>query len=83
MTEAFMSIKGALASLSTDQYVAIFIAVIAISLALKVIKEGLSIVFTVVGILAALYFLSPDLYFQVFAFLEQLLSSIAKAIPIH
>lgn len=72
MTEFFESIKMALSSLSVDQYVAIFIAVLAISLGLKVLKEGLSILCTVVGILAVLYFFAPDLYFQVFNFLGQL-----------
>lgn len=80
MTEFFESVKTALSSLSTDQYVAIFIAVIAISLGLKVLKEGLSILCTIVGIMAALYFLAPDLYYQVFAFLNQLWHSIIGAV---
>ena len=80
MSELFESIAGVLTSLSPDQYIAIFIAVIAISLGLKVLKEGLSILCTVVALLAVLYFLAPGLYAQVFAFLEQLWHSIAGMI---
>lgn len=79
MTGAFIYIKEALSSLSTDQYVAIFIAIIAITLALNAIKKGLSIVFTVIGVLAAIYFVYPDLYYKIFEFLNQLFRSITTS----
>lgn len=78
MSELFESIKAALSSLSINQLVAIFIAAIAISLGVKMLKEGLSTLFTVIGILAALYFFAPDLYYQVCDFLIQLWHSITS-----
>ncbi|WP_191398477.1 hypothetical protein [Flavonifractor sp. An306] len=78
MSELFESIKAALSSLSINQLVAIFIAAIAISLGVKMLKEGLSTLFTVIGILAALYFFAPDLYYHACDFLIQLWHSITS-----
>lgn len=76
LTQLFDSLRGVIAGLTTDQYVAILVAVLALSCAGKVIKEGLSILLTVVGLLAILYFFAPDLYYRLFEFLGHLLHSV-------
>lgn len=72
LTQLFESAKTFITSLTTDQFVAIFIAVLAISCAVKLIKNGLSVIFSVIGLLAILYFFAPGLYYELFDFLGQL-----------
>lgn len=61
-----------LASLSIARYGSLAVSVISLVLALKILKKGLSIVFTVIAILAALYFLAPGLYTTVLGFITGL-----------
>ena len=58
MTELFDAAKTFLSSLSTDQLVALFIGVMALSCAVKLLKDTLSIL----GVLFILYFFAPGLY---------------------
>lgn len=72
LTQLFESAKTFISALTTDQIVAIFIAVLAISFAVKLIKNSLSIIFSIIGLLAILYFFAPGLYYELFEFLGQL-----------
>lgn len=72
LTQFFESAKTFVSTLTTDQLVAIFIAVLAISCAVKLIKTGLSVILSIIGLLAVLYFFAPGLYYELFEFLGQL-----------
>ena len=72
LTQFFESAKTFVSTLTTDQLVAIFIAVLAISCAVKLIKTGLSVILYIIGLLAVLYFFAPGLYYELFEFLGQL-----------
>ena len=48
LTQFFESAKTFVSTLTTDQLVAIFIAVLAISCAVKLIKTGLSVILSVI-----------------------------------
>lgn len=68
LTQFFESAKTFISALTTDQLVAMFIAVLAISCAVKLIKNSLSIIFSIVGLLAIFYFFAPGLYYELFEF---------------
>lgn len=72
LTQFFENARAFVSALTADQIIAIFIAVLAISFAVKLIKNGLSIIFSIVGLLAILYFFAPGLYYELFEFLGQL-----------
>ncbi len=72
LTQFFESAKTFISTLTTDQLVAIFIAVLAISCAVKLLKNSLSVIFSAIGLLAILYFFAPGLYYELFEFLGQL-----------
>ena len=57
MTELFDAAKTFLSSLSTDQLVALFIGVMALSCAVKFLKDTLSTIVSILGVLFILYFL--------------------------
>ena len=48
LTHFFESAKTFISTLTTDQLVAIFIAVLAISCAVKLIKTGLSVILSII-----------------------------------
>lgn len=72
LTQFFENAGTFISALTTDQIIAVFIAVLAISFAVKLIKNSLSIIFSIVGLLAMLYFFAPGLYYELFEFLGQL-----------
>ena len=58
LTQFFESAKTFVSTLTTDQLVAIFIAVLAISCAVKLIKTGLSVILSIpVTVLLSTWFL--------------------------
>ena len=69
MTELFDAAKTFLSSLSTDQLVALFIGVMALSCAVKFLKDTLSTIVSVLGVLFILYFFAPGLYADLIAML--------------
>lgn len=76
-------LKGIAAYCSTlpaDQWIAIAVVILAVSCAIKMVKKGLSIAFTVIGGLAALYYFAPDLYDTLFRFLGNLWGPVAGAL---
>lgn len=79
MVEMIESVKLFLTNLDTSQYVAIFVAVLAVSCAVKVVKNGISVLLSIVGLLAALYFVSPELYTQLFDYLNQIWTTFSSA----
>lgn len=72
LTQFFDYFRTAISNLTSDQLVAILVAVLALSCAAKAIKEGLSVILTIIGLLAILYFFAPELYYRIFGFLDQL-----------
>lgn len=73
MTELFDAAKTFLSSLSTDQLVALFIGVMALSCAVKFLKDTLSTIVSILGILFILYFFAPSLYADLIVMLMQAL----------
>lgn len=51
-----------LSNLSLDQYAALVLVIVAVVVALSAAKKVLSAVCSAVGVLAALYFVQPELY---------------------
>lgn len=62
LTNIFVDAHTWAESLSIDQWLLLVVAAAALILAVKVLKKGLSVVAYIVAILAALYFLAPELY---------------------
>lgn len=73
MTELFDAAKTFLSSLSTDQLVALFIGVMALSCAVKFLKDTLSTIVSILGVLVILYFFAPGLYADLIVMLMQAL----------
>ena len=73
MTELFDAAKTFLSSLSTDQLVALFIGVMALSCAVKFLKDTLSTIVSILGVLFILYFFAPGLYADLIVMLMQAL----------
>lgn len=73
MTELFDAAKTFLSSLSTDQMVALFIGVMALSCAVKLLKDTLSTIVSILGVLFILYFFAPSLYADLIVMLMQAL----------
>lgn len=70
MTDLFDKIIASIQGLTTDQLVALMFGIMAFGVAKKVVKEGISLVMSVIGILFCLYFVAPDLYYQLFEILK-------------
>ena len=73
MTELFDAAKTFLSSLSTDQLVALFIGVMALSCAVKFLNDTLSTIVSILGVLFILYFFAPSLYADLIVMLMQAL----------
>ena len=71
MEQLFESIRLFLANITTDQLVAMFIGVLALSCAVRFLKDTMSTVVSVIGLLAVLYFFAPDLYTQALQLINQ------------
>ena len=69
MTELFDAAKTFLSSLSTDQLVALM----ALSCAVKFLKDTLSTIVSILGVLFILYFFAPGLYADLIVMLMQAL----------
>lgn len=76
MTEAFETIKNAIMGLSMDQLVALLVGICAFGVAKNVVKEGVSIVMSVIGVLFVIYFAAPELYFKIFEIIKDSFSAI-------
>lgn len=72
MTDLFDKIIASIQGLGTDQLVALMFGIMAFGVAQKVVREGISLIMSVVGILFCLYFVAPDLYYQLFEVLRDL-----------
>lgn len=70
MTDLFDKIIASIQGLTTDQLVALMFGIMAFGVAKKVVREGISLVMSVIGILFCLYFVAPDLYYQLFKILK-------------
>lgn len=70
MTDLFDKIIASIQGLTTDQLVALMFGIMAFGVAKKVVREGISLVMSVIGILFCLYFVAPDLYYQLFEILK-------------
>ena len=76
VSDFFSTIATTLANFSGDQWLALLFAVVAFSVAKKIVQEGVSIVMTIVGILLVLYFLAPDVYSSVIQAIDGFVSSL-------
>lgn len=76
MTNFFEKISAFISNLSLDQIVALGLAAVAFILARKILHDVFSVVFMVVAAMGVLYFLFPDLYYQVYASAVGTLSSL-------
>ena len=72
LTDLFDKIIASIQGLGTDQLVALMFGIMAFGVAKKVVREGISLIMSVVGILFCLYFVAPDLYYQLFEVLKDL-----------
>ena len=72
LTDLFDKIIASIQGLGTDQLVALMFGIMAFGVAKKVVREGISLIMSVVGILFCLYFVAPDLYYQLFEVLRDL-----------
>ena len=70
LTDLFHKIIASIQGLTTDQLVALMFGIMAFGVAKKVVREGISLVMSVIGILFCLYFVAPDLYYQLFEILK-------------
>ena len=70
MTALFDKIKALAMSVTLDQWIALGICIIALSLIKEFVKSGLSIVIGCIAALAALYFIAPELYYTVFSWIQ-------------
>lgn len=78
MESIFQKIDGFFLNIGADQWVAIVLFIFAFSLAKTVLKNGLSILFYVVGVLAALYFFAPGLYELAWAFVLRVVDALIR-----
>lgn len=62
MDDLFNKLSTFIAGLGLDQYAALVLVIVAVVVALSVAKKVLSAVCSAVGLLAALYFVQPELY---------------------
>lgn len=76
MTELFETIKNAISDLSMDQIAALMVGICAFGVAKSVVKEGISFIMSVVGVLFILYFAAPDLYYKVFEIIKDCLAAV-------
>ena len=76
ITNLFDSIMNAITNLSSDQLVALFIGICAFGVAKNVVKEGISLIMSVIGVLFVLYFAAPDVYYQVFDIIKNLVGAV-------
>ena len=71
MNELFDTAKTFLTNLSSEQMTALFIGVLALSCAVKFLKDALSTVVSIVGMLFIIYFFAPGLYGDLMTILHQ------------
>lgn len=69
-----------LANINAGRYVAMFVIILMVSCAKSLLRKGLSILFAVVIILAAIYLISPGLYSIALGYLDKGLNCIVGAI---
>lgn len=62
MTELLSRINDLLLNLSMEQVISLFLFILALSIAASVVKKGMSVLFSFIGILSAIYFIDPQLY---------------------
>lgn len=67
-------------NMSGDQMCALFLVIIAVWIGHSVVQKGLSTLCTVFGVLAALYFVAPDLYAIAIRFLMKGLQMVSSGI---
>ena len=77
LSRIFDTCAQVLSGLSSGQFAALIIFIVAISLAIEVAKKGLSICLSGLGFLAALYFVAPEIYQAVIAFVSRIFSQLA------
>lgn len=79
MTAILDKIAGFFASLSNDQLIAALLLVLAILAAKTIVEKSLTIAFTVIGFMAALYLIAPGLYVMLYDFLVRAFHAIVGA----
>ncbi len=76
METIFAAIVAFVSGITVQQILALLLCIAAFSVAMKSLSMVMSLAMTVIGVLFALYVLSPDLYAEVISWTQTLASSL-------